>query len=99
MHPARDARLADYPGEAKSKYEIWQVLGWPYETSAAMARIVLSGMLDWLPEMKIITHHLGVMLPYFESGVGPLWDPRDNLRRRPPLVRLLGSSSSATGSY
>src|SRR5215469_14062150 len=41
MHPARDARAADYPSEAKSKYEIWQVLGWPYETSVAMARIVL----------------------------------------------------------
>src|SRR6478672_3254294 len=52
MHPARDARVADYPGEAKSKYEIWQVLGWPYETSVAMARIVFSGMFDRLPEMK-----------------------------------------------
>jgi predicted TIM-barrel fold metal-dependent hydrolase len=74
MHPARDARVADYPGEAKSKYEIWQVLGWPYETSVAMARIVFSGMLDQLPEMRIITHHLGAMIPYFEGRVGPLWD-------------------------
>jgi predicted TIM-barrel fold metal-dependent hydrolase len=74
MHPARDARVSDYPGEAKSKYEIWQVLGWPYETSVAMARIVFSGMLDRLPEMKIITHHLGAMIPYFEGRVGPLWD-------------------------
>ena len=49
MHPARDARAADYPGEAKSKYEIWQVLGWPYETSVAMARLVFSGMFDRLP--------------------------------------------------
>ena len=39
-------RHADYPGEAKSKYEIWQVLGWPYETSVAMARMVFSGLLD-----------------------------------------------------
>src|SRR5215471_8246018 len=74
MHPARDARVADYPGEAKSKYEIWQVLGWPHETSVAMARIVFSGMFDRLPEMKIITHHLGAMIPYFEGRVGPLWD-------------------------
>jgi uncharacterized protein len=74
MHPARDARVADYPGEAKSKYEIWQVLGWPYETSVAMARIVFSGMFDRLPEMTIITHHLGAMIPYFEGRVGPLWD-------------------------
>ena len=74
MHPARDARVADYPGEAKSKYEIWQVLGWPYETSVAMARIVFSGMFDRLPKMTIITHHLGAMIPYFEGRVGPLWD-------------------------
>ena len=66
--------MADYPGEAKSKYEIWQVLGWPYETSVAMARIVFSGMFDRLPEMMIITHHLGAMIPYFEGRVGPLWD-------------------------
>ncbi len=74
MHPARDARVADYPGEAKSKYEIWQVLGWPYETSVAMARLVFSGMFDRLPEMRIVTHHLGAMIPYFEGRVGPLWD-------------------------
>ena len=74
MHPARDARFADYRGEAKSKYEIWQVLGWPYETSVAMARIVFSGMFDRLPELRIVTHHLGAMIPFFEGRVGPLWD-------------------------
>jgi predicted TIM-barrel fold metal-dependent hydrolase len=74
MHPARDARFADYRGEAKSKYEIWQVLGWPYETSVAMARIVFSGMFDRLPELRLVTHHLGAMIPYFEGRVGPLWD-------------------------
>jgi predicted TIM-barrel fold metal-dependent hydrolase len=74
MHPARDARAADYPFEERSKYEIWQVLGWPYETSVAMARIVFSGMFDRLPDMKIVTHHLGAMIPYFEGRVGPLWD-------------------------
>ena len=39
-----------------------------------MARIVFSGMLDELPEMKIITHHRGALIPYFEGRVGPLWD-------------------------
>lgn len=74
MHPARDARFADYPGEAGSKYEIWQVLGWPYETSVAMARLVFSGVFDRLPELRILTHHLGAMIPYFAGRVGPLWD-------------------------
>jgi uncharacterized protein len=74
MHPARNASFADYPGETKSKYEIWQVLGWPYETSVAMARMVFSGLFDKLPELRLITHHLGAMIPYFEGRVGPLWD-------------------------
>jgi aminocarboxymuconate-semialdehyde decarboxylase len=39
-----------------------------------MARLVFSGLFDRLPEMRIITHHLGAMIPYFEGRVGPLWD-------------------------
>ena len=70
LHPVRTAKFADYPGEAKSKYEIWWLFGWPYETSACMARIVFSGMLQKLPDMKIITHHLGAMAPFLEARIG-----------------------------
>jgi aminocarboxymuconate-semialdehyde decarboxylase len=73
MHPARPASRADYPGEPKSKYEIWQVLGWPFETSVAMARIVFSGLLQRLPKMRIITHHCGGMIPYFAGRAETLW--------------------------
>jgi aminocarboxymuconate-semialdehyde decarboxylase len=73
MHPARPASRADYAGEPKSKYEIWQVLGWPFETSAAMARIVFSGLLQRLPKMRIITHHCGGMIPYFAGRAETLW--------------------------
>ncbi len=73
MHPARPATRADYPGESKSRYEIWQVLGWPFETSVAMARIVFSGLLQRLPTMRIITHHCGGMIPYFAGRAETLW--------------------------
>ena len=73
MHPARPASRADYPGEPKSKYEIWQVLGWPFESSVAMARIVFSGLLQRLPKMRIITHHCGGMIPYFAGRAETLW--------------------------
>ncbi len=73
MHPVRPATFADYRTEEKSKYEIWQVLGWPYETSVAMARIVFSGIYDKLPEMRIITHHCGGMIPYFAGRCETLW--------------------------
>jgi predicted TIM-barrel fold metal-dependent hydrolase len=74
LHPARGPNFPDYPGESKSKYEIWWCLGWPYETSVAMSRMVFSGMLDKFPNLKIITHHMGGMIPYFEGRVGYGWD-------------------------
>ena len=70
LHPARGAGVADYPGEAKSKYEIWWTFGWPYETSVAMQRLVFSRLFDRLPNIKIVAHHLGAMVPYFEGRVG-----------------------------
>ena len=74
LHPARGANFTDYLTEDKSKYEIWWTFGWPYETSAAMARIVFSGMFERMPNLKIITHHMGAMIPFFEGRVGYGWD-------------------------
>jgi aminocarboxymuconate-semialdehyde decarboxylase len=74
MHPARGADFPDYKEEPKSHYEIWWTFGWPYETSVAMAHLVFAGLFDKYPEIKIITHHLGGMIPYFEGRVGPGWD-------------------------
>jgi len=74
IHPARGADFTDYLTEKKSLYEIWWTFGWPYETSVAMARLVFSGYVDRFPNLKIITHHMGGMIPYFEGRVGYGWD-------------------------
>jgi aminocarboxymuconate-semialdehyde decarboxylase len=74
MHPARGANFPDYLTEKQSEYEIWWTFGWPYETSAAMARLVFSGVFDRHPGLKVITHHAGGMVPFFEGRVGPGWD-------------------------
>lgn len=74
VHPIRPATFADYLTETKSKYEIWWTLGWPYETSVMMARLVFSGIFDKFPKLRFITHHMGGMIPYFEGRVGPGWD-------------------------
>jgi len=74
MHPARGADFPDYLYEDRSQYEIWWTFGWPYETSAAMARMVFSGFFDRAPNLKIVTHHMGGMVPYFEGRVGFGWD-------------------------
>src|SRR5690242_814084 len=74
LHPSRGADMTDYKTESKSRYEIWWTFGWPYETSAAMARMVFSGLLDKLPNLNVLAHHMGAMVPYFEGRVGPGWD-------------------------
>ena len=43
LHPTRSAAWADYPAESRSDFGLWWSLGWPYETAAALARLVYSG--------------------------------------------------------
>jgi predicted TIM-barrel fold metal-dependent hydrolase len=85
LHPARGSNFPDYLTEDKSEFEIWWTFGWTFETSAAMARIVFSGIFDKLPTIKIIAHHLGAMVPYVEGRVG--WG-QDQLGSRTPGDKL-----------
>jgi uncharacterized protein len=74
VHPARNSSWPDYPTERKSKYEVWWLFGWPYDTSAFMARLVFSGLMTRYPRLKVITHHAGGMVPFFSGRVGPGMD-------------------------
>ena len=74
LHPARGPDFSDYRSETESKHEIWWTFGWPYETSVAMTRIVFAGYFDLFPGLKIITHHMGGMIPFFEGRICPGYD-------------------------
>jgi predicted TIM-barrel fold metal-dependent hydrolase len=69
IHPWRSDEHAEYPSEDMSKYMIASVFGWPYETTAAMSRIVFSGILEKFPNLKVITHHCGGMVPYYAQRI------------------------------
>jgi aminocarboxymuconate-semialdehyde decarboxylase len=71
LHPTRTATFADYATEQTSKFELWWAFGWPYETSVAMARIAFAGYYDRFPNLQVITHHMGGMIPYFAGRIGP----------------------------
>jgi predicted TIM-barrel fold metal-dependent hydrolase len=71
LHPARAAGMPDYAKEQKSRFEMWWCFGWPYDTSVAMVRMVFCGLFDRYPGLKIVTHHLGGMIPYYDGRVGP----------------------------
>jgi predicted TIM-barrel fold metal-dependent hydrolase len=74
VHPNRSALWPDYPSEKRSKYEIWWVFGWEYDTAVYMARLVFSGVLERHPTLKLLIHHGGSMVPHFAGRVGPGWD-------------------------
>jgi uncharacterized protein len=113
LHPFRGADIPDYASESRSEYEIWWALGWPYETSVAMARLVFSGTFDRHPNLKIITHHMGAMAPYFEGRLGPGLDQMGvrtsdqdlgavlrRLKRRPlDYFRMFYADTAVFGAY
>lgn len=110
MHPTRDASTPDYSTETTSEFEIWWAFGWPYETSAAMARMVFSGLFDRHPDLKIITHHLGAMIPFFEGRIDAGWGQQLGSRTsgetmgssitRPPIdyFKLFYADTAISGS-
>ncbi len=69
IHPWRGDNVAEYAAEENSKYMIASVFGWPYETTAAMTRLVFSGIFEKFPNIKIVTHHCGGMVPYYEQRI------------------------------
>ncbi|MFC1907018.1 amidohydrolase family protein [Chloroflexota bacterium] len=59
-------------------------LAWEYETSKAMLTLASSWVLQDFPNLKIITHHLGAMIPFFEQRIrwsAPNPNTHPNLRK------------------
>jgi len=65
LHPTRPPTMPDYLGEDASQYALWFSIGWPYDTSLAMARLVFSGVLERYPNLTVIAHLAGGMVPHF----------------------------------
>ena len=74
IHPRRPRAQADYRNEDHSRYRVFSVFGWPFETTVAMTRIVFSGILEKYPTLKFVTHHCGGMVPYFRERVRGSYD-------------------------
>src|SRR5262245_20191182 len=109
VHPMRGPQFADYASEQGSEDEIWFTFGWPYETTACMTRLIYSGLFDELPGAKIITHHMGGMIPYFAGRIGlgfrqiffgaPDCNPGAAALKRPPIeyFKMLYADTALNG--
>ncbi|MBI3049530.1 MAG: amidohydrolase [Acidobacteria bacterium] len=74
LHPARGRTHADYAAERESKYLVWQVFGWPYESTAAMMRLVFGGIMQDHPGLRILVHHTVAMVPFFHGRMQSMFD-------------------------
>jgi predicted TIM-barrel fold metal-dependent hydrolase len=67
IHPVQ---WESYPlVDAYSGWRNMLVLGWPFDTTQAAWRLVLSGTIDRFPQLKVVLHHYGAMIPFFSRRI------------------------------
>lgn len=59
LHPVFDSRKPDNN----------IVFSWEYELSQAMYQLVLAGIFEDYPQLKVIAHHAGAMVPFFAGRI------------------------------
>ncbi len=67
LHPTH---WESYPlVDMEKGWRMMHVFGWPFDTTQAVWRLIFGGVLDRFPTLKIVTHHLGAMLPFFSRRI------------------------------
>ena len=66
LHPAN---WKSYPLAEESEWMFMSRFGWPLDTTQAVWRLIFGGVLDRFPSLKIVTHHLGALFPYFAGRI------------------------------
>ena len=67
LHPSN---WESYPlVDMQQGWRMMHIFGWPFDTTQAVWRLIFGGILDRYPSLKIITHHLGAMFPFFVRRV------------------------------
>ncbi|MGI0091353.1 MAG: amidohydrolase family protein [Nitrososphaerales archaeon] len=76
----------------EDEYDLLHVLGWPYETAILLSRLVLSGKIDKYPNTKVVSHHLGGMIPYLAGRLSESYDGKTIAKPDQTPARLSKSS-------
>lgn len=70
VHPA----LTPVGWESMREYLLPAVIGYPFETTLCLARIIFSGLLDRYPNLKFVFTHSGGALPYLQGRLDTFCD-------------------------
>lgn len=60
IHP----QLHDWHDYEQGTTWIYKMLGWPFDTTVAVARLIFTGVMERHRNVQLVTHHLGGNLPY-----------------------------------
>lgn len=77
LHPETRAVDAEYPQTLADVPTILTTFRWPYDTTIALARLVYGGVMEKYPNLKVIAHHCGAMVPFFAGRIAQIYDTRE----------------------
>jgi predicted TIM-barrel fold metal-dependent hydrolase len=78
LHPAKPVTIEFVKG-----YEMTSALGNMFDNTIALTRLIMSGLLDQFPKLKLVCPHLGGTLPYI---IGRLDHQTQVLKRGPKYL-------------
>lgn len=55
--------------DMETGWRMMHVWGWDFDSTQAVWRMIFGGVFDRFPALKIITHHLGNMIPYYRRRI------------------------------
>jgi predicted TIM-barrel fold metal-dependent hydrolase len=99
IHPMRKEDHPDFLTEKSSKYFMSSLFGWPYDTTSAMARLVFSGVMQKYPNLKVLTHHLGGMVPFYSERIKQFTQSRLPPGLRKDAIEYFRMFYADTGIY
>jgi aminocarboxymuconate-semialdehyde decarboxylase len=59
------------------EFALDKIFGWLYETSITLAQLVFSGIMEAYPDLRIIPHHMGAMVPHNSGRLKGFYEARD----------------------
>ena len=68
LHPCRTPATPGSPPET-APFLLWQVFGWTVDTTITISRLIFAGIYDRHPDLKLIAHHGGGLIPHFSGRV------------------------------
>lgn len=86
VHP-----IAPLHREVYDDYSLLSILGFPFETTITATRLTLSGLLEELPDLKLVLSHLGGTIPFLVGRIDDghrLFKLTQNKIKHPPSLYL-----------